>query len=175
MINQKLQEENKSFFHPRSLQLDLLKNHPKVVSQLAKWAYEEWRSYDASLTTEKLIHSYNQRLNTDRIPITFIVLKDAKAIGCISLKEELSPEFSDFPKNSLWLGTLYVVPEERHYGIGQELLKFSKVIAKSLGYKTLYIYISNPLHVDLYTKNGASVIETRPFRNHTITIMQIPL
>lgn len=175
MMNQALEEINQSFFYPHLMRLDLLKNQPQVLPQLAQWLYEEWQSYDASLTLDKLIQSFSERLNSDQIPITFVVLKEGEPIGCISLKEQSSPEFSDFPQNSLWMGSLQVIPEERNQGIGQELLKFSTTIARSFGYETLYFYTSKSINVEWYVKRGASVIEMRLFRDHMITIMQIHL
>ena len=175
VINQMLEEVNMSFFYPHSMHLDLLKNHPQTIPKLAQWLYEEWKSYDASLTLEKLIHSFGERLNNDQIPITFVVLKKGEPIACISLKEQSSPEFFDFPKNSIWMGSLQAIPEERNKGIGQELLKFAITIVRHLGQKWLYFYTSNANNVEWYVKRGAYVIETRLFRNHMITIMQIPL
>lgn len=175
MITQELEEVNASFFYPHSMHLDLLKNHPETIPTLAQWVYEEWKSYDASLTLQKLIDSFSERLKSDQIPIAFVVLKKGHPIGCIGLKEQSSPEFSDFPKDSIWMGSLQVVLEERNQGIGQELLKFSKTIAKGFGYKRLYFYTSNYANVEWYVKRGAYVMETRPFRGHTITIMQMPL
>jgi GNAT superfamily N-acetyltransferase len=175
MIQQALQRENEDFFFPHSMQLDLLKNCPQVIPILAQWLYDEWHPYDASLTKEKLIHSFKMRLNTDTIPITFVVLKDALPIGLISLKKETAPEFADFPENTIWMGSLQVIPEERSQGVGQELLKFSQTIARHFGYEKLYFYTSNPTNVKWYLKRGAQVIEERPFRHHKITLMEISL
>lgn len=174
-IQQALQRENEDFFFSHSMKLDLLKNCPQVIPILAKWLYEEWHPYDVSLTQEKLIHSFKTRLNTDAIPITFVVLKDDQPIGIISLKKNTAPEFADFPERSIWMGSLQVIPEERNQGVGQELLKFSQIIARQFGYEKLYFYTSNPINVKWYLKRGAQVIEERPFRNHTITIMKISL
>jgi N-acetylglutamate synthase-like GNAT family acetyltransferase len=93
----------------------------------------------------------------------------------ISLKKETAPELADFPENSIWMGSLQVIPQERNQGIGQELLKFSQIIAKQFGYEKLYFYTSNPTNVKWYLKRGAQVIEERPFRHHKITIMEISL
>lgn len=175
MIKKMLEEANTSFFHLHAMHLDLLKNHPREIPRLAQWLYEEWQSYDTSLTVEKLINSFNERLNSDDLPITFVVLKGGNPIGCISLKEQSSPEFFDFPKNSIWMGSLQVVLEERNQSIGQELLKFAIAITKSLGHNSLYFYTSNSVNVDWYVKRGASIIKNRLFRAHMITIMQISL
>jgi GNAT superfamily N-acetyltransferase len=173
MIQESLQEENKDFFFPRCMQLSLLKNCPHVIPTLAQWLYEEWYPYDNSLTKEELIHSFTTRLNNDNIPITFVALKDDMPVGVISLKKQLDPVFLDFPDNSIWMGSLQVIPEERNQGLGQELLKFAKTIAKQLGYEKLYFYTSNPANIKWYLKQSAHVIEERLFRHHKITIMEI--
>jgi predicted N-acetyltransferase YhbS len=175
MIQEILQEENRDFFFPRSLRLDLLKNCPQQIPILAQWVYEEWHPYDVSLTKEILIQSFVTRLNENKIPISFVVLKNDIPIGIISLKKETAPEFSDFPENSIWMGSLIVAPEERNQGVDQELLKFGQTIARQFGYEKLYLYISNPAYVNWYLNRGADVIDERPFRNHRITIMEIPL
>jgi GNAT superfamily N-acetyltransferase len=174
IIRQVLEEANRTFFFPRSLRLELLKNCPETIPILAQWIYDEWHSYDASLTKTKLILAFNERLNDDKIPITFVVLKDDEPISLISLKEETDPRFSDFPKGSIWLGSLQVAPEVRNQGIGQELFQFAAIIAKRMGYKEMYIYTSNADNVPWYEKRGTEIIEKRPFRNHTITIMHFP-
>lgn len=175
MIHQALQDFNKAFFSPRHMNLDLLKNNPQAILTIAQWLYEEWHSYDSSLTLEKLIYSLNERLNIDRIPITFVVIKEGRPIGSISLKEQAGPEFSDFPRDSVWMGSLQVVPEERNQGVGCELLKFAAAVARCLGYERLYFYTSNAENVEWYVKRGAHVIGERSFRDHRISILQMPL
>jgi GNAT superfamily N-acetyltransferase len=175
-IHDVLQEANNTFFFPNSMQLDLLKNQSQVIPILAQWLYEEWHSYDITLTKEKLVDSLNKRQNDDKIPITFVVLKNAAPIGMIALKEQSDPEFSDFPKESLWMGSFHVAPEERSKGLGQELLKVAETVAIHLGYKEIFFYTSNPKNVPWYLKRGASLIEEeRSFRNHKIAIMKILL
>jgi hypothetical protein len=138
LIQQTLHEKNKNFFFPRSMQVDLLKNCPQTIPILAQWLYEDWNAYDASLTKEKLIDAFQMRLNNDRIPLTFVVLKNDLPIGAISLKYETSPELSDFPKNSIWMGSLHVVASERNQGLGLELLKLTQIVTSRFGYKNLY-------------------------------------
>lgn len=173
--DQALQKANQTFFSFRSMQLDLLKNRPEAIPTLAKWLYEEWKPYDASLTIQKLIHSFHERLNSEGLPIAFVVVAKDKPVACISLKKLSDPEFSDFPKDSIWIGSLYVSVENRNQGIGQELMKFAATVAKNLGCESLYFYTSNPLNIAWYVKGGAHVIDTRPFRGHHITIMQSSL
>jgi GNAT superfamily N-acetyltransferase len=173
MIHQLLDKVNKDFFYPESICLNLLKNCPQVIPILAQWLYEEWYPYDATLTKEKLMRAFNERLNADRIPITFVVLRGNQPIGVISLKEETNPVFADFPRGAVWMGSLHVLPEERKHGIGHELLQFAATVAKHLGYEKLYFYTSNPQNVNWYVQRGAQIIEKRLFRDHPITVMFI--
>jgi GNAT superfamily N-acetyltransferase len=170
-----LREANASFFSSRGMKLDFLKNWPQAIPTIAQWVYDEWSPYDPSLTKERLIHSFSARLNDDRLPITFIALKETVPIGIISVKGRADPEFSDFPQDSLWAGSLQVVHEERCRGIGEELGKFAIALAKRLNYAEIYFYTSNPLNVKWYTKRGAEIIGMRPFHNHTITILRMSL
>lgn len=174
-IRKMLENANHSFFHPQSMRLELLKSCPETIPTVAKLLYDEWHPYDASLTENKLIQSLTGRLNDDQIPITFIALKDTKPIGLISLKARSDSEFTDFPKNSIWMGSLIVIPEERNQGLGNQLLQCAATVAKDMGYKELYFYSSNPTSVVWYAKRGAIILDHRTFRGHTITIMRINL
>lgn len=175
MIRQILQEVNENFFRSRSMQLDIVKKQMRITPLLAQWVYKEWYPSDPSLSTKKLIQSWNTHSNGDRIPLTFFVVKNAIPIGTVSLKQQLDPAFADYPKHSIWMGNLLVRLEERSQGIGQELLNFALTIAKQLNYKEMYFYTSTPTNVKWYLKRGARIIEERPFRNHRITIMSIVL
>ncbi len=172
LIWQKLEQEDKDFFSSRSMRIDLLKNCPQVIPVLVQWVYEEWHSYDSSLTKEKLTQSFHKRLNDDKIPLTFIVLKEDKPIGMISLKER-PHDFLDFPEDSLWMGSLHVNLEERNQGLGRELLRFASTVAGSFGYEKMHFYTSNFDNVRWYLNNGAYIVQKRFFRGHPITIMKI--
>ena len=182
-IQETLQRANTTFFSSQGLQVEWLKNRPEVIPTLAKWLYDEWRSYDASLTQERLIEGFHQRLNDDRIPCAIVALKNGVPIGVVSLKEEFftfpskqnDPEFAHFPKGGPWLGSLQIVSEERNKGLGTELLRIVKTIASDLGYSRLFLYTSNADNTTWYCQRGASILNTQLFHNHTITIMQMAL
>lgn len=154
---------------------ELLKNCPQAVPVLAEWVYQEWRSYDALLTKEKLIESFSKRLNDDRLPLTIVALKDGEPIGTVSLKEQEDPEIMGHSNGNPWLGSLQVISGERGKCLGTELLNTAKKLAYRLGYQSIFLYTSNPDNVKWYCDRGASVVETRPYRNHSITIMDMTL
>jgi GNAT superfamily N-acetyltransferase len=172
IVRKSLDDLNKTTFSNRSFHLDLLKNCPEVIPLLADWIYEDWHLYDTSLTKENLIKGFSQRLNDDKLPLTFVLLKDSIPIGAITLKEKTIPELADLDDGSCWGGSFHVETEFRRDGVGEELAKSLILIAKQLGYHKIRFYTSNPQNVAWYTERGAEVIETRPFRGHIITIMQ---
>lgn len=174
-IPQILEESNIQSFKKQALKAVFLKDCQHVIPEISEWVFQEWSSYDQTLTKKKVADYFFSRLNSDQAPVTFVLLKDQSPCGIISLKYELDPEFSDFPKEALWMGSLIVPPEYKNKGIEEELLNVVKKGAKNLGQDTLYVYISNPSYVDWYLNNGATLLEKRPFRNHTIAIMQFRL
>lgn len=157
------------------IQIEFLKNCSYTIPTLVEWVYDEWQAYDSSLTKEKLITGFHKRLNDDRIPFTLVALRKEIPLGTISLKEQDEPEFAAISQGNPWLGSFQVTQEERNKGLGQKLLQAAKTFAKDLGYKNIFLYTSNPANLDWYRRRGACFIETRPFRNHIITIMQITL
>lgn len=175
-IRQVFQKANQTIFSSRGVQLKSLKDCPEAISHLVDGIFEEWSSYDPSLTKERLSTSIRKGYDSKEVfPITAVAYKNAKYIGTIALKKKTEPEFSDFPSGKLWLGGFRVVPEERNQGLGGDLFKFSAMLAKHLGYQEIYFYTSNPANVKWYVERGAKVIEKRPFRGHTATIMLLPL
>lgn len=175
LIQETLHEANETLFSPRSLRVELLKNCPEAIPVLAEWIYEDWHSYDSSLTREKLIQGMNHRLNDDRLPLTFVALRDSAPVGIISLKNRVPPEFSDLDDGSPWGGSFHITAEERNQGLGETLATVLVTIAKRLGYEKIYFYTSNPKNVGWYTARGAEIIDERPFHGHVVTVMKFVL
>jgi hypothetical protein len=155
--------------HTDSIRFELLKDCPETIPTLAQWVYDEWHSYDRALTKEKLVQSFKGRLNSDKIPITIVALKNKKPIGVFSLKHNNAPELDDLPADFLWLGSLQTVPAAKE--LDEKLLNLALAVSKQLGFKKLHVYLSNPTYVPWYVKRGAKITEKRPFRNHEITIL----
>lgn len=173
IIRETLQTANQNIFSQKSIHLELLKNCQQTIPTLAEWFYEEWLPYDPSLTKEKLIEGLGKRLNDDQLPFVIVALKDGLPIGMISLKDTGAPEFPT--DGSPWIGSFYVLPSERNKGLGYELGKVVLTLAKRLGYEQVNFFTSHFQQVEKYLKKGATIVETRPFRGHTITIMKMPL
>lgn len=172
IIRSVLQAANEQLLS-KSLRFELLKDSPHLVPVLVQWQYDDWVSYDASLTKERLYHEFVRQLDAEDLAFTLVAIRDEVPIGSISLDNEGEPELSDLP--GPWPGNFHVIEQERGKGIGKQLGNVMLTIAKELGYTHLYFFTSNPLNVKKYVKKGASVFEMRPFRGHTITVMKMDI
>lgn len=101
---------------------------------------------------------YNERNDTSNAEV-----KTEKHAMPPELIEALSPyaELSDL--DSLFISELCTVPEARGKGIGSLMLGYSKIMAKSLGYRslTLRVFSQNVLAIRLYTRFGFSIVDQR--------------
>lgn len=175
IIRQTIQELNETVFASRSIRIELLKNCPEFVPVLADWEYEAWHSYNHSLERGKILESFNSRLNDDKVPFTIVALKETTLVGVISLEDHSESELSDLQDGNPWLESFHVLPAERNKGLGEELLKAAATIAKRLGYQRIHFYTSVRKNVPWYVKRGSEVVETRPYHDHVITVMKLPL
>lgn len=170
-----LNDLNNEIFLPRSLHLNFLKHYPEWIPLLAEWEYADWRSYDHTLTKEKLIDGLTQRLNDDKLPLVLILFKAVLPIGVISLENRTELELADLQDGNPWGGSFHIVAQERGRGLGEAAGKALVILAKQLGYQKLWFYTSNPRNVKWYARQGAATVATRPFRGHEITVMQYDL
>jgi hypothetical protein len=81
-----IRETLQTFFAP-GYRVEFLKNCEGVIPALAQWMFEEWRAYDASLTKERLITSFKNRLNDDLYFVHF--LNSSSEWGFLQLYEFL--------------------------------------------------------------------------------------
>lgn len=175
LIRELLQEANEMNFYNKQLRIELLKNCPETIPLLAEWEYQDWHPYDTSLTREKFMNEFNHCLNDDHLPLAFVILKGTIPIGIISLVDKSEPELSDLEDGNPWGDSFHVIPAERNRGIGQAMAMALIGIAKRLGYEKIHFYTSNSQLVGWYTKRGAKIIDTRPYRGHVITTLEYSL
>src|SRR5438552_1086388 len=69
LIQKIIEESNEMLFSKRGLHLELLKNYPEALPALAEWEYQNWHSYNTSLTSEQLEKGLCYLLNDNSLPI----------------------------------------------------------------------------------------------------------
>jgi|GEM_PF-1647779 len=172
-IEQTLQEINQN--QDQIFRIDVLKNHSEFIPTIADWIYEDWISYDLSLSKETLIESFKRKLTDEQLPFSLVAIKKGKPVGVITLKAREAAELSDLEAGNLWCGSLHVLFNEQNQEIGESLSKATIQIARRLGYNELRFYLSESKGVDWCTKRGAEIIEVRSFRGHMITVLRYQL
>jgi len=175
LIREAVQEVNEKIYSQRQMRLELLKDCPEMIPVLAEWEYQDWHRYDMTLTREKLVNAFNYCLNDDRLPLAFVIFKDSIPIGVISLDAQAEPEMADLEDGNPWGGSFHVIPSERNRGLGEEMAKTLVGIAKRLGHDKIHFFTSNRQVVKWYADRGAKIVDTRPFRGHTITTFEYEL
>lgn len=85
-------------------------------------------------------HIKNSLLHSHSIYYPFCVKYDDKLIGTFTLKEkDLSFYGVSVPSDTVWLMDLFVLQQYRKHGIGTGMINEAKMIAKSKGYKHMYV------------------------------------
>jgi GNAT superfamily N-acetyltransferase len=137
--------------------ISLLKKHPEYAPILAFWAYREWYK-TRSIPLDLVIKSYKDRINSDQIPMTWIVIEDDIPVGMVSIKNNDLWSRKDL---NPWLASLFVLPDFRNHGLGYLLIRQVIEKAKSLKYSHLYLFTdSDKTHLEnFYTESGWSFLE----------------
>ncbi len=169
VIQETLEEAN------RELRIELLKNCPEQIPTIVEWEYQDWHSYDKTLTRERLFEAFNSSLNDDRLPLILVAFNGSVPIGVISLEAKGEPEFVDLEDGNPWGGSFHVVPEMRNQGIGAAMAQVIVTISKRMGYQKIHFFTSREEIVGMYASHGAKIIGLRPFRGHQVTVMEYTL
>lgn len=150
-----------------NLTFTYLADRPDLVGLLASWFHREWGERNPALTIDLIKRNLEERLNRDRLPLTFIALSGNETIGSASLKIR---EMEDYPQNPHWLGAVYVVPGYRNRGVGTQIVLHSISEAKRLGVRELYLYTHS--HETFYAKLGWQALERPIYHGREVVLMR---
>lgn len=139
---------------------------PAAIETLARWFHREWSAYDGR-SPEEITAQLGRNLNRDRLPITFLAVRDAEILGTVSLDE------SDLPSHdhlTPWLASLYVVPSARGMGLATALVKHLLTFAGAHGVARVHLW--TPGSMALYEKMGWRLLERATCAGYPIQIME---
>jgi GNAT superfamily N-acetyltransferase len=143
-----------------------LADRPDLIPLLASWFYNEWGVNDPHLSLETITGKLKGRLHREHLPLVLVLLRDNSPIASASLKIQ---EMDTHPQYLHWLGSVYVLPEMRHQGIGSKLVQSSVSEARRLGIKELYLYTRH--REAFYARLGWKPIERPDYRGRPAVIM----
>ncbi|HSX21008.1 MAG TPA: GNAT family N-acetyltransferase [Gammaproteobacteria bacterium] len=153
-----------------NVQIKYLAEVPQHVQTLAQWSYDAWSQYDPTLTLENSTASFKDKLNKDKLPLTFVAISDNQPVGMVSLKTKI--KVGGHEDRDLWLGSYWVVDDYRDQGIGTQLLEKAYSKARELGHKKISLFASDPSAPEWYSKHGWKQFGTDTYQGHTVALME---
>jgi GNAT superfamily N-acetyltransferase len=162
--------------------IDYLADRPEFVEELAWLSWKEWQEIyqKREQTLEDSLKNYRERMNTDRLPLTLVALRDGppspgygaagKLVGMVSLKFH---DMDTRPDLDPWLGGLLVLPEWRNRGVGTMLMHRATEEARRLNVPRLYLWTHSA--EQLYDKLGWEVVERTNYFGKEAVVMQLGL
>lgn len=161
-----------------NIAIDYLANCPELVDELARLSWEEWQEVyeQRQQTLQDSLKNYRERMNTDRLPLTFVAVRAGLAVNCRELVGMVSLKFHDMdtrPDLDPWLGGLLVLPEWRNCGVGTMLMHRATEEARRLNVPQLYLWTHTA--EGLYHKLGWQLVERTNYFGKEAVVMQIDL
>lgn len=136
--------------------IDYLGNWQRFIPEIAGLLYAQWSDlYQGSGVSEAALEAaLYARTDPDRLPLTFILIKDGQWLGVGSLKPA-----EDGTKAGLspWIGGLYIKAANRGQGLGRQLLQALEAKAQTLGVEQLYLSADDA--IDFYHAQGWCELE----------------
>src|ERR1700719_4576584 len=158
--------------------IDYLADHPELLDDLAWLSWKEWQEIyqQREQTLEDCRKNYRERMNTDRLPLTFVAVRAGLAVNSAELLGMVSLKFHDMdtrPDLDPWLGGLLVLPDWRNHGVGTMLMHRATEEARRLKGPRLYLWTHSA--EGLYRKLGWQVVERSDYFGKEAVVMQIDL
>ncbi|MBI3897153.1 MAG: GNAT family N-acetyltransferase [Gammaproteobacteria bacterium] len=149
------------------MQILNLKDEPQHLPMLGAWHHSQWSYLNPQGSLEQRFEKMKLHLDAELIPSTFIA-KDGMLLGSASIiaqdmdtKSELTP----------WLASVFVTPEHRNRGTGDELVKHVMQRAKEAKVETLYLF--TPDREAFYQKLEWRLFSKENYRGHWVTVMHV--
>jgi GNAT superfamily N-acetyltransferase len=148
------------------MEIELLADHPLLVPVVSGWHFDEWSDRYPGTTRAAWTAELAGRCERDRIPMTFVALVDAEAVGSASL---VVGDMDTRPDLSPWLAAVYVLPAFRHRGIATALVSHALVQARRFGVRQLYLWTDSA--ASLYSRLSWRLLAEEPYQGKTVLVM----
>lgn len=137
------------------MKIERLYKHPDKMGEAAEMIYDEFVSKKENPKSLEEVKKLFVDSAGDSLPIRLVAIEGEESIGTVSLvKNDLIVR----PEYTPWLASLVVKSDYRNQAVGKQLLAETKKLAKSLGYKELYLRTETA--AEYYKKNDWTYLET---------------
>ncbi len=148
-----------------------IQTQPDCIPEIAAWLHQEWGYLSPEKTLDDRIRRLTERCRADDLPVTFMAINDDKVggdenVGTVSLiPHDLKNRMDLTP----WIAAVFVKPEARRRGIGNQRVGFAEAEAQRRGIPTLYLF--TPDKQRMYARLGWTTIEEVEYRGEHVTVM----
>ena len=155
-----------------AIAIDYLANRPEFLEAVAQLSWKEWQEIyqQRGQTLDDCLKNYQERMNSDRLPLTLVAVHGGELVGMVSLKYH---DMDTRPDLDPWLGGLFVLPEWRNHGVGTILMRRATEEARRLKVPRLYLWTHSAER--LYRKLGWQVVERSDYFGKEAVVMQMDL
>lgn len=152
------------------IMIDNIVLHPEIGPTLAQWHFECWgHLYDnwskAAAVQEFAVMKHHS------VPMTLVAVEhtdtEYRVVGSVSLFED--DDLPGFGHLTPWLGSLFVVPEARGKGVGEQLILAILSEAFRLHYRSVYLF--TPDNQEYFEQRGWQRVTEAQAHGHSVTVM----
>jgi predicted N-acetyltransferase YhbS len=152
------------------IQIEPLASHPEWVGLLAGWHVAEWHWLYSGWTTAVAAADLSRHSDPNRIPTTLVAVENTEPVGSVSLLEQ---DLAGWEHLTPWLASLYVRPDCRARGIGNQLVR--QAVAEARRMKVGMLYLFTPAHREFYAGLGWRCVTQAIPEGKPATIMSVRL
>ena len=152
------------------LKISDLHNEPQHLLQLARWHHKQWGYLNPQLAESDRVEKMQAYLTPDLLPSTLVGTCGGELVGSAAL---VNCDMDSHPELSPWLASVYVDARWRQRGIGRELVYAVMSLARSGGYKQLYLFTDD--QHGFYEQLGWSELNREVYREIPVVIMHVAL
>ena len=145
---------------------------PEHIPYLANLYYQALGKIWSNDTSMDMARSWLEtHLNRNSLPLTLVALEGDNPVGMVSLLEDDGLGATLTP----WLGSLVVHPDYRHRKIGETLIQKLIEKAKSLEFKSLYLFAYELEITRWYENLGWQHLGKDIYKEHPVYVMEYPM
>ena len=148
-----------------------LADKPNATDTIANWYHTEWGHLSSDRTLQTLQSSLSDYLNRDTLPLILMLCRDYEPLAAVQLRYQENPKY---PKESHWLGGVFVKQNERGKGLGNKIIQLAIEKARTMNITTLYLQTERH-NIELYRQHGWQQVGTHNDHGNIISIMALQL
>lgn len=157
-----------------------LREQPDAIPMIARWHFDEWHALFPYKNLQDFADDLRQSLQPGTIPQSWLLLADPAEhtepagspliVGTASL---LAHDMTNNQQLSPWLANIYIHPDWRGRGLGQQIVRHVMTQARALGLTTLYLFTED--QQAFYEKLGWQLHHRELYEGEWVSVMTCAL